>query len=135
MQTTSNAVFLKKGKVLFEKRRDDEDNYAGIYALPGGHLRKNETARRALAREMKEELHINAIKAEFIGKFKDRDFTSGDLFLHNYFLCTDYEGKIKKTYEQKKLRWMSAKEIEQFSKKRKLIKTDLDALRKIKVIK
>ena len=37
MNITASAVLVKVGKLLFEKRRDDADNYAGLWAIPGGH--------------------------------------------------------------------------------------------------
>jgi len=33
-------IFLKNRKVLLEKRWEHEDNYAGIWAVPGGHVEK-----------------------------------------------------------------------------------------------
>ena len=130
MQITSNAIFVKNKKILFEKRRKDEDNYASFWALPGGHKKKKESTKKTLIREMKEELGIKLKKIKYIGRIKDKDPTSGDLYSHHYYLCLDYEGKIKKTKEQEKLRWFTINQI----KKLKTAKPDIKVLKLLGVI-
>lgn len=127
MQITAAAVFIKDSKILLEKRRDDEDNYAGFWALPGGHNRKGETLQQTLKREMKEELNIEVTEDKFIGKFKDKDPTSKKMYAHNAFLCMEWEGKIKKTKEQKKIEWVELKNIKSLEKIRPI---DLKILKK-----
>jgi len=131
MQVTAAAVFIKDSKVLLEKRKEDEDNYAGLWALPGGHNRKGETLQGTLKREMKEELNIKVKKDKFIGKFKDKDTTSKELYEHNAFLCLEWEGKIKKTKEQKKIEWVELKNIQGLEKIRPI---DLKILKAAKVL-
>ena len=135
MEITSNAIFVKKGKILFEKRRKDEDNYADLWALPGGHKRKKESSKKALIREMKEELGVKIKKTRFIGRFKDIDPTSKKLYSHHVFLCLDCEGKIKKTYEQKKLKWLDADKIKKLKQKGKLRKLDIKILKSAKLLR
>jgi adenine-specific DNA glycosylase len=53
---TTCGIFLKDGKILLRKRRDDEDNYAGLWDIPSGHVNKNESIEDALKREMKKEV-------------------------------------------------------------------------------
>lgn len=111
MQITAKAVFIKNKKILLEKRRKNEDNYAGVWALPGGHKRKKETHIHNLKREMREELHTHIKKAKYLGMFKDIDLTSREIFHHHAFLVKEWEEKIKKTYEQKGLKWWSIKKL------------------------
>jgi len=134
MEITSNAVFIKDSKVLFEKRREDEDNYAGLWALPGGHKREKESPKKALIREMKEELGVKIKEAKFIGRFEDIDPTSKKPYLHHYYLCS-YEGRIKKTYEQKKLKWLKPDKIKKLKEKGKTSKSDIEVLKKFGILR
>lgn len=105
MNKTAAAIFLRNGKILLEKRREDEDNYAGFWAIPRGHLHKDEKPERALIREMLEELGVCITKYKFLAALKDCDSTSKRLYAHNYFLCPGWKGKITKTTEQEKINW------------------------------
>ncbi len=131
MQITAVAVFIKNGKVLLEKRRADEDNYAGVWALPGGHKRPKETLKQTLKREMREELGIKIKKAQFIGMFRDIDPTSKDIFNHNVFLCEEWVNHIGKTTEEERLKWLELKKFNKIPKHRKL---DEKILKRIKLI-
>ncbi len=128
MQITAVAVFIKNGKVLLEKRRKDEDNYAGRWALPGGHKRKKENMKQALKREMIEELHIYIKQAKPLGTFRDIDPTSREIYHHHAFLCTEWHDHIAKTYEQKALKWW---DLKKFSKIPKTRAVDKKILKKI----
>jgi len=132
MQITATGVFLKDKKVLLEKRRKDEDNYANLLALPGGHKKKNESARKALVREMKEELKIDVKKTKYMGMFKDKDPTSKDLFYHHAFICKEWKGLIKRTTEQESLKWVNLNNIK---KLKNINKVDLKILKKARLVK
>ena len=54
MQIIAVALFIRNNKVLLEKRKEDEDNYAGLWAIPGGHREKEEEIERK-EKEVKEE--------------------------------------------------------------------------------
>ena len=131
MQITAVGVFIKDNKVLLEKRRKDEDNYANLLALPGGHIRKKETAKKALIREIKEELKVNIKKAKYLGRFRDIDPTSKDIFHHHAFLCREWEGDIKKTTEQAGIKWIDLNKIK---KMKGLRKTDIRILKKARLV-
>lgn len=131
MQITSVAVFVKDNKVLFEKRRESEDNYANLLALPGGHKRKSESPRKALKREIKEELKVNIKQAKYLGMFKDKDPTSKELFHHHAFLCTEWKDHIKITTEQEAIKWINLNNIK---KLKSIRKTDIKIIKKAKLI-
>ena len=131
MQITSVAVFVKDNKLLFEKRREGEDNYASLLALPGGHKRKSESSKKALKREIREELKVSITEAEYIGMFKDKDPTSKDVFHHHAFLIKEYKGKIKKTTEQEAVKWIDLNKIK---KLKNINKVDIKILKKAKLI-
>ena len=128
MQITATAVFIQNGKVLLEKRRKDEDNYAGLWALPGGHKRKKETIRQTLKREIREELKIKINKAKYLGLFRDIDPTSKNLYHHHVFLCTEWDKKIKTTTEQEKVKWF---DLRKFNKIPNIGTVDKKILKKI----
>ncbi len=131
MQITAIAVFVKNKKVLFEKRRKDEDNYAGMLALPGGHKRRKEKIKETLIRESKEEMNVKIKKAKFIGVFRDIDPTSKQIYNHHAFLCKEWEGDIKKTKEQEAVKWIDLNKIK---KLKKIRETDIKILKKAKVL-
>ena len=56
----SNAVITWNGKLLLEKRRDSDS-----WGLPGGGVKKTETGREAIAREIYEELGLRIPKDRF----------------------------------------------------------------------
>ena len=127
MEKTAVAVFVRGKKILLEKRRKDEDNYAGFWALPGGHKRKKETYLQTLKREMHEELRIKVSKAKYLGTFKDIDPTSKKLYHHHAFLCTEWHDHIEKTTEQEKIKWVS---INKYKKLKPIRKVDVQILKK-----
>lgn len=106
-------VFLKDNKVLLEKRWKHEDNYAGIWAPPGGHVDKNEKHEETVKREAWEELGIKIKEAEFVASLVDLDRTSHKLYLLHYFLCKKWDGEIRGTTEQEALEWHSLEKIDE----------------------
>ncbi len=56
----SNAIITWDGKLLLEKRRDSDS-----WGLPGGGVKKTETGRDAIAREIYEELGLRIPKDRF----------------------------------------------------------------------
>lgn len=135
MDVTSVGIFIREDDILFEKRRKDEDNYAGIWALPGGHKRKKESSEQALKREMREELGIKIMHTKHLGRFRDIDPTSGELYSHHAFFCILWEGKIKKTFEQKKIKWIKFKKIKKMIKADEIRKVDIKILKKLGILR
>ncbi len=131
MNKTAAAIFLRNGKILLEKRRADEDNYAGIWAIPGGHLHKGEKPERALVREMFEELGARITEYKFIAALKDLDKTSRQWYKCHFFLCIKWKGKMTKSAECAKIKWQKLGELRKLkmaSVDRKAIKMALKAL-------
>ena len=125
----ASAVFVKDNKVLLEKRKQTEDNYAGLWTFPGGHKEKSETIGETLAREMKEELGVKIVKYKPLLVFEDIDPTSREKYQHNVFLCTEWIGKIEKTTEEEGLKWIR---INKILKLEKISKVALEVAEKIK---
>jgi len=110
----AKVIFVKRfGKnhfVCMEKRKNKEDNYAGFWSFPQGHKKRGEKIAKTFKREMSEELKIKPIAYRKLGIFKDRDPTSKKLYTHNVFICFEWIGSIKRTYEQDMIAWFPLKE-------------------------
>ena len=106
------AVFLKEDRLLMEKRSQERDAYAGFLMCPSGRIETGETRRQALIREMKEELGIQVIDAAFLFNMGDDDPHSGWRFSHNFMLVKSYQGQIKRSYEAKRLEWLTYAQVE-----------------------
>src|SRR6266581_819086 len=57
-----SGVLTRRGAVLVEKRRADDEADPGLTLLPGGHVESGESLAQALRREMREELEIRVEK-------------------------------------------------------------------------
>jgi len=125
MNKTAAAIFLRNGKILLEKRGEDEDNYAGLWAIPGGHLHKNEPAEKALVREMFEELGARITECKFIAALEDLDKTSKQRYRHHFFLCIKWRGRITKSAECEKVKWQKLGEL----RKLKMAQVDRKAIK------
>ena len=129
VQIAALAVFIKDGKVLLEHRRKDEDNFAGIWAIPGGHKKPHETIEQTLKREMHEELDAKILDYKFIKKMKEIDPTSKKPYIQNYFLCRKWIGELKLTAEEELVKWFSFSEA---LKLKKLRNSDREIIKKLK---
>ena len=127
MDTVAVGVFYKKGKVLMEKRPDSEDNYAGLWAFPGGHQEKSEKIEKTLVREVGEELGIKLKKYQKIGVFNDIDPTSKKKYKHIAFICLKWNGRPKQSPFSMALKWFKVKDIS----KKYSSKVDLEILEKL----
>ena len=125
------AIFARNNKFLLEKRKETEDNYAGLWTFPGGHREKSEAIEKTLVREMKEELGVEIKEYELIDVFKDIDPTSKEPYEHHVFLCKKWKGRIKKTAEEEKVEWMELDEIPKLKKVTKAALRGAKILRRI----
>src|SRR5213596_769142 len=57
-----SGVLTRKGAVLVEKRRADDEADPGLTLLPVGHVESEESLDQALKREMREEVGIRGEK-------------------------------------------------------------------------
>ncbi len=62
IETIARGVCVQNGKVLLCKAKGGRTFY-----LPGGHIEFRETARRALIREMREEMGVDVTVGRFLG--------------------------------------------------------------------
>ena len=66
---TADAVVIQSGHILLVERKDPPG--AGLWALPGGHVGRNETSDQAAIRELREETKIDVPTRVLRGSIKD----------------------------------------------------------------
>jgi len=84
----------RRGAVLVEKRRADDEADPGLTLLPGGHVEPDESFAQALRREMREEL---GIRVEKTTPLLVRLYTAsnGERQRIHYFHVKGWRGRIR----------------------------------------
>ena len=110
-----NAIMTWNGKLLLEKRRDSDS-----WGLPGGGVKKTETGREAIAREIYEELGIRIAKDDFkklavygepgrIAAYQDGSVWQMVIVVYGYEFSA--EPSLRISAESKELRFFTKAEI------------------------
>lgn len=102
------GAVLVQGNTVLAAQRGPGRSLAGYWEFPGGKVEKSETPEVALARELQEELLIDATIGDFI---MTTEFGSNDAIvaLSTYF-CTISSGAPQLT-EHTELRWLPTSEL------------------------
>ena len=89
-----SGVLTRRGAVLVENRRADDEADPGLTLLPGGHVEPGESLDQALRREMKEELGIRVGK---IAPLRVRRYvaSNGERQRIHYFHIKAWKGRIR----------------------------------------
>lgn len=103
IRTVAKVVLVdENNRVLFLKRSDYMEKYAGEWDLPGGHLKSNESLSDGLRREVKEETGLD-IKNEKLVEIQSN--------LH--FFCAKYDSTpIKVSHEHTGFRFFDKKSLD-----------------------
>lgn len=113
----ANAIITYGGKLLLEKRRDSES-----WGLPGGGVKKTETGRDAIAREIYEELGLRIPKDRFqkLAVYGEpgriaayRDGSIWQMVIVVYGLEFTQEPQLRISAESKDLRFFTKEEIKE----------------------
>ena len=97
----TGAIIQNENKFLI-CRRGPKEKAAGLWEFPGGKLEQNETLEDCMARELKEELNINAIVGDLYKHyFFDSDKVIYDLY---FFNIETFNGNITKTVHDQ-IKW------------------------------
>ncbi|EKD58422.1 MAG: hypothetical protein ACD_56C00132G0005 [uncultured bacterium] len=107
MKTATAAIISRNGKYLIAKRKAG-GVVGGKWEFPGGKLEKNESPRDGLARELNEELAIDAEIGEFFDEHTHR-YSAGSMRIFA-FMVNFYTGKIE-LREHDEIRWVLAGEL------------------------
>ena len=88
-----SGVLMRRGAVLVEKRRADDEADPGLTLLPGGHVEPEESLDQALKREMREEL---GIRVEKTAPLLVRRYTAsnGERQRIHYFHIIAWKGRV-----------------------------------------
>jgi len=104
------GVIQKDGRVLIA-RRGKGGHFAGRWEFPGGKVEPGETEERCLARELKEELGIEAQVGEFLCEsWYDYGHMAVELLAYRVH---SYRGEIV-PYEHAELRWVVPRDLDQY---------------------
>lgn len=104
------AYIWRDGKCLLLKRRADDDEYAGFWDTPGGHLKEDEGALTGLFREIREETGLTCTKARPLSTWDH--FKDGTPRIGISFLANDPGGKVMLSAEHDAFHWVSETEID-----------------------
>ena len=92
----------RKGKKVLVSRRKESGFLGGLWEFPGGKIRKGETARRALAREFREEVGIEIGVGRLLTVVPFR-YSHFSVRLHTY-LCRHVRGRAR-AISSDEVRW------------------------------
>ena len=104
------AVFFEQGRILI-MRRAPFMSCAGSWEFPGGKLEKGETHEQCLARELREELHIEAKIGRFLTENR-HEYDFGTVHLCVYRVLS-WSGEMALTVHDD-LRWVPLRELAGF---------------------
>jgi mutator protein MutT len=85
------AVVSRDGRVLICQRRHDDDALPGYWEFPGGKCEEGETLTQCLARELLEEVMIEAHPIRLLPPI-EHDYPHARVRLHP-FLCVHHDGE------------------------------------------
>ncbi len=121
------AIMKRQGKVLVGQR-PDSGALARTWEFPGGKIELGESPQEALARELKEELGVDAEIGALKFAATHTYGKTGILFL--FFEVKFWKGQTK-TQQHLDLRWVTPKELKELElpeANRKFLKQILDVL-------
>ncbi len=110
---TANGIFIREGRALLFKR-NSKKYYAGLWDIPGGHIKKSEEPEAALRREMQEELGVIPHEFSLFRVYDETDPTSGEQSRHYVYLVHAWEGEPQnlEPREHSQMGWFSLAELE-----------------------
>ena len=102
------GIVEKKGKILIQKR-PASGLLAGLWEFPGGKVKRGESLKKALAREIKEELGTEVAQSKFLVKV-DHSYTQFRVELHA-FACRLTRAPGKRVGRSK---WIALKDLRDY---------------------
>lgn len=103
------AIIIFKDKILCVQRGPSKYDYISLkYEFPGGKVESGETNEEALAREIKEELHMTvSVDSHFLTV--DHTYPDFKIIMHS-FICSSDTDQLKLT-EHVAFKWLQKNEL------------------------
>ena len=98
-----DGIVEKNRSVLLLKR--EITPFAGYWILPGGAVRNSEKLVDAVKREVKEETGLKVKVLKYVGYYDDLNRDPRRRTIAHAFVCKPVGGKLKGTFEGRKLKW------------------------------
>jgi 8-oxo-dGTP diphosphatase len=105
------ALIVRDGEVLIGQRRADQP-MASLWEFPGGKIEPGESAQEALARELSEELGIQAEVGPRVTRIRHHYRRGGAVDLQ-FFTVRDFAGEINNQIYQQ-VRWVKLAELTEY---------------------
>jgi 8-oxo-dGTP diphosphatase len=105
------ALIVREGEVLIGQRRPDQP-MASLWEFPGGKIEPGESAEQALARELGEELGIQAVIGPRVTRIR-HNYRHGGAVDLQFFTVHEFTGEIdNQIYQQ--VRWVKIEELTEY---------------------
>ncbi len=102
------ALILRDGEVLIGQRRPDQP-MGSLWEFPGGKIEPGESAQEALARELSEELGIQAVIGPRVTRIR-HNYRHGGAVDLQFFTVREFTGEIdNQIYQQ--VRWVRIEDL------------------------
>ena len=105
------AIITNPQNQVLILKRDKTDFGQGAWCLPGGKVDYGQTVVEALAAELREELSVRLLSAEFAWYQNSLPPVSGDPHYINFYFHCRIEGKIRLNEESSAFAWIGPEDI------------------------
>jgi len=107
------GALVREGRALLVHRSPHRRAYPNVWDLPGGHIEAGESERRALEREMHEELGVEIGTDSLSHLCRLNAGRGGELVLLSAWLVSDWRGTPKNVApdEHDAIRWFRPEEL------------------------
>jgi 8-oxo-dGTP diphosphatase len=118
------GILSRQGKVLIGQRQA-QDRHALKWEFPGGKVERGETPRQALARELREELRVDAEIGAEVARYEHTNPKRGPLLLIFHDVISFVGEPQSVTFEQ--IRWEDPRQLQNYD----FLDGDLDIVRRL----
>lgn len=125
MKQVVAGVMVRENRVLICQRREEQE-FALQWEFPGGKVEPGEELAAALARELREELGIEAVVGQEIATVRHR-YAGGPAVELHFFLVREFAGEIENRIFRE-VRWEERAEMEAES----LLAADREVVRRVR---
>lgn len=105
-------ILIKDNQVLVEKRRDNKEFDPAMVMIPGGHMEPGEDQLQALAREVEEELAVEAEHAGYVCSLihTAESASESEIQRLHYYLVSGWQGEIQ-SLEAEAVYWLDLTDL------------------------